>query len=62
MSTLSFEVGDGLLVALKATPLEAAAAVPLGRPQSSTSQRLADYGVSALSGTAEELEKDAEGA
>jgi predicted HTH domain antitoxin len=83
MSTLSFEVGDGLLVALKATPLEAAAAVPLaaatklyelgllssgaaaklaGVPRVVFLQRLADYGVSALSGTAEELEKDAEGA
>jgi predicted HTH domain antitoxin len=83
MSTLSFEVGDDLLIALKVTAPEAAAAVrfaaaaklyELGRLSSGAAaklagvprvvflQRLADYGVAALSGTAEELEKDAEGA
>jgi predicted HTH domain antitoxin len=83
MSTVSFEVGDDLLVALKATPVEAAAAVRLaaaaklyelgrlssgaaarlaGVPRVAFLQRLAEYGVAALSGTAEELEKDLENA
>ena len=79
MPTLCFEVADDLLLALKATPAEAAVAVRLaaaaklyelgrlssgaaarlaGVPRVAFLQRLAEYGVAALSGTAEELEKD----